>query len=109
MLAATPEGERLGDLLFYPRLDKISSHLDWRLLVSAVAEAQRRGSPPPEFAEAAIIAADAWTEVVAYVEQAWTTHLLPKAALESGDSATTSTTLGSDRVERAVALATGRG
>jgi hypothetical protein len=34
-------------------------------------------APSPDFSEAAIIVADAWNQVAAYVEQAWQMHLLP--------------------------------
>jgi hypothetical protein len=65
-------GQQLGDVLLYPRVDKVASYLDWRV---AFAEAGST-TPSPDFAEAAIIAADAWGDVVTYVEQAWRTHLL---------------------------------
>jgi hypothetical protein len=34
-------------------------------------------SPPADFEEATVIAADVWEQVVAYVENAWKAELLP--------------------------------
>jgi hypothetical protein len=61
-------------MILYPRLGKVGSYLDWRV----VFEAARRSttSPPTDFEEAAVIAADAWEQVVVYVEGAWRRHLL---------------------------------
>lgn len=59
-------------MLLYPRLDKADDYLDWRVAVAAAALKSM-----PDFREAAIIVADAWRQVVDYVEQAWRTHLVP--------------------------------
>jgi hypothetical protein len=67
-----PEGRYIGQLLLYPRLDKVKSYIDWR-----VAFAASSTTPSPDFDEAAIVAVDAWEKVVTYIEQAWQTHLLP--------------------------------
>ena len=67
-----PATNHPGQMLLCPRLDKVDAYLDWR-----VAFATAGVRPSPDFGEAAIIVADAWTEVVGYVEQAWQTHLLP--------------------------------
>jgi hypothetical protein len=69
--AVNPQGYRIGQLLLYPRLDKVNSYLDWRIAFATA------GAPSPDFAEAAQIAADVWEQVVTYVEQAWQDHLLP--------------------------------
>jgi hypothetical protein len=69
--AVNAQGQSIGDVLLYPRLEKVGSFIDWRVAFAAA------GSPSPDFAEAALIAADAWAKVVEYVERAWTTHLLP--------------------------------
>lgn len=69
--AQDTQGRALGQMLFYPRLDKVDSYLDWRVAFAAAV------SPSPDFDEAALIAVDAWEKVVDYVEQAWQTHLLP--------------------------------
>ena len=61
-------------MLMYPRLGKVGSYLDWRIAFDAAR--QRTTAPPADFEEAALIAADAW-EQVAYVENAWKTHLVP--------------------------------
>jgi hypothetical protein len=70
---AVRQGRRVGQLLFYPKLGKVDLYLDWRV---AFAEAQK-GTPEPDFDEAALIAADAWKQVVEYVETTWQAHLLP--------------------------------
>lgn len=70
--AQDDQGHALGEMLFYLRLDKVDTYLDWRVAFAAVA-----GEPSPNFNEAALIALDAWEKVVRYVEQAWQTHLLP--------------------------------
>lgn len=59
-------------LLLYPRLGKVDSYLDWRKAFAANEKV-----PSADFAEAAIIAVEAWEAVVDYVEQAWQKHLLP--------------------------------
>jgi hypothetical protein len=64
-------GHAVGQLLFYPRLDKVDSYVDWRVAFAASA------APSSDFDAAALIVLDAWKRVVAYVEQAWQTHLLP--------------------------------
>jgi hypothetical protein len=69
--AHDPQGRHLGHLLLYPRLEKVDSYLDWRAALTASA------APSDDFAEAALIVVDAWERVVAHVEQAWQTHLLP--------------------------------
>jgi hypothetical protein len=46
--------------------------LDWRKAFAANEKV-----PSADFAEAAIIAVEAWEAVVDYVEQAWQKHLLP--------------------------------
>jgi hypothetical protein len=63
-------GHELGQMLFYPRLDKVDSYLDWRVAFAASA------APSPDFNEAALITLDAWEQVIANVEHAWQTHLL---------------------------------
>lgn len=65
-------GRKLDDLLFYPRLGTIDRYLDWRVAFATTADEQKQ-----DFDEAALIAVDAWENVVAYVEEAWQTHLLP--------------------------------
>jgi hypothetical protein len=60
-----------GQVLLYPRLDKVDDYLDWRVAFDTAGVA-----PTPDFREAAVIVADAWREVVAYVEQAWQSHRL---------------------------------
>jgi hypothetical protein len=57
----------------YPRLEMVDAYLDWRNAFAVTASP----TAPPDFAEAAIIAADAWVKVVDYVEQAWQTQLIP--------------------------------
>lgn len=71
--AIGPKGESVGDLFMYPTLGMVDAYLDWRKAFAVAASP----TPPPNFAEAAIIAADAWVMVAEYVEQAWRTHLLP--------------------------------
>ena len=69
-----PETQQVhGHLLFYPRLGKVDSYLDWRVAFALAAGNER----PADFAEAALIAADAWEQVVGYVESGWQNHLLP--------------------------------
>jgi hypothetical protein len=67
--------QAMGQLLMYPRLEKVGSYLDWRIAFDAAR--QSTTAPPADFAEAAVIAADAWEQVAAYVEDAWKTYLLP--------------------------------
>ncbi len=64
-------GRAIGDVLLYPRLEKVDAYLDWRLAFDAAA------APSSDFDEAALIAAEAWEQVVGHVEQAWQTYLLP--------------------------------
>jgi hypothetical protein len=70
--AQDPLGHVVGNMLFYPRLKKVDSYLDWRVAFAASAE-----NPSPDFDEAALIALEAWEKVVGYVEHAWQTYLLP--------------------------------
>ena len=65
----------IGQMLMYPRLGTVGSYLDWRIAFDAAR--QSTTTPPADFEEAALIAADAWELVVAYVESAWKTHLVP--------------------------------
>jgi hypothetical protein len=67
------QGYETGVLLLYPRLGKADSYLDWRIAFDLA----KGDTWPPDFAEAAVIAAGAWERVVAYVETAWQEHLLP--------------------------------
>jgi hypothetical protein len=67
--AQDSQGHVLGQLLFYPKLDKVDSYLDWRIAFAAAS------APSLDFDEAALIAVDAWEQVVDYVEQAWQTHV----------------------------------
>jgi hypothetical protein len=73
--AVDAQGRGIGDLLLYPRLGKVDAYLDWRV---AFAEAGAE-TPSPDFDEAALIALDAWEQVVAYVEHSWQTRLLANA------------------------------
>jgi hypothetical protein len=78
--ALDPQGRPVGSLLLYPVLGSVDAYLDWRVAFAAAA------APSPDFAEAALVAADAWNEVVAYVETAWQTHLFPQTE-NSGSAA----------------------
>jgi hypothetical protein len=69
------DGRVVGELLHYPRLEKVESYLDWRVAAAAVATAE----PSPDFDEAALIVLGAWKKVVSYVEQSWRKHLLHSA------------------------------
>jgi len=78
--AADSNGRPIGDVLTYPELEKVDSYLDWRVAIAAAHPPP--GTPvthgfPPDFAEPALIVRDAWEQVVAYVENAWKTHLVP--------------------------------
>lgn len=78
--ATDSHGRPIGDVLTYPELEKVDSYLDWRVALAAAnppAGAPARRGFPPDFAEPALIVRDAWERVVAYVENAWKTHLVP--------------------------------
>ncbi|MGZ4316584.1 MAG: hypothetical protein ACXVRS_12245 [Gaiellaceae bacterium] len=66
----TPSGEQV---FIFPRIDRVDAYLDWRHVLDDLVATLDRG----DFQDARSIAADAWDQVVAYCEDAWSTHLLP--------------------------------
>jgi len=65
------EGRVVGDVLYYPRLEKVDDYLDWRVAIAA-----NRAAIHPDFDDAALIVLEAWERVVGHVEEAWQEHLL---------------------------------
>jgi hypothetical protein len=64
----------IGDMLFYPRLEKDEAYLDWRVAFDVAANDQT--TLFADFDEAALIVLDGWERVVKHVEEAWQEHLL---------------------------------
>jgi hypothetical protein len=67
------QDRHVGDMLFYPLLEKVDDYLDWRVAFD-VAE-NDKPTLFADFNEMALIALDAWERVVGHVEDAWQIHL----------------------------------
>lgn len=70
-IRATLSGEPTSVMIF-PSIDKVNDYLDWRRVFS-----RSQAAFLPDFDGGQALTAKAWRRVIEYVEQAWSTHLVP--------------------------------
>jgi hypothetical protein len=68
------QDRHVGDMLFYPLLEKVDDYLDWRVAFDVANN--DKSTLFADFNEMALIVLDAWERVVGHVEDAWQRHLL---------------------------------
>lgn len=71
-----------GSDLWFPRVDRVNEHLDWRRVTTADAWVEVAA----DFERADKIVRRAWGDVVDYLESSWGAHLLARSAVDEIDS-----------------------